>query len=78
MKLALRILLRFLRWLTVTVWFGIWFGALPIFLLTGVIHDPRDIFPTFIGGLGCWMMLIGWIWISIYYAIFDRMPDAFD
>lgn len=76
MKPALTIALRFLRWLAVTVWFGIFFLALPLFLLTGAIHDPRDIFPSFFGTLGCLMMIAGWLWISIYFAIHDHMPDS--
>ena len=78
MKLASRILLRFLRWLAVTVWFGIFFLALPVFLLAGAIHDPRDILPSFFGAFGCYMMIAGWLWITIHFAIYDRMPDAFD
>lgn len=78
MKLALRIALRFLRWLAVTVWFGIFFLAFPLLVLAGTIHDPRDIFPSFFGALGCYMMIAGWLWISIHFAIYDRMPDAFD
>jgi hypothetical protein len=67
------ILGRIARALLVTVWFGIWFLGPAVLLFMG-FDDPRDIFPNFMSAIGCGILAFGWLYISVYFAIFDQLP----
>jgi hypothetical protein len=69
----LRLLGRITRAVAVTVWFGIWFLG-PVVLLYMGLEDPRDIFPGLLSAVGGLVMVLGWLYISVYFAIFDQLP----
>jgi hypothetical protein len=70
----LRIIGRIARALAVTVWFGIWSLGPAVLLYLG-FDDPRDPFPYLFSAVGCLVLALGWLYISIYFAIFDELPE---
>ncbi|MBK5232191.1 MAG: hypothetical protein JJE13_04315 [Thermoleophilia bacterium] len=70
------IIWRILRWLAVTVWFGAWACGISYLLLSDTIIDPRDPFPEWMSNLGCGMLVLGWLGLSVYYAINDDFPES--
>jgi hypothetical protein len=70
----LRILGRIARALAVTIWFGIWFLGPAVLLYMG-FDDPRDPFPDLFSAIGCGMLAFGWLYISVYFAICDQLPE---
>lgn len=70
----LQILGRIARAVAVTVWFGIWFLGPSVLFFMGV-DDPRDIFPNLLSAVGCLVLALGWLYISVYFAIFDQLPE---
>jgi len=70
----LRIIGRIARAMAVTIWFGIWFLGPSVLLYMG-FNDPRDIFPHLLSAIGCLVLALGWLYISVYFAIFDEMPE---
>ncbi len=72
------IALRFLRWLAVTIWFGIWFLGPGYLVLNGLVSDPRNPFPDWISLGGCAMLALWWLYISIRFAVTDELPGVFD
>jgi hypothetical protein len=69
----LRIVLRIARALAVTIWFGIWFLGPAVLLYLGA-DDPRDIFSNLLSTIGCGILALGWLVISVHFAIFDELP----
>ncbi|MEX0620421.1 MAG: hypothetical protein WD181_02460 [Solirubrobacterales bacterium] len=69
--------MRFLRWLLVTVWFGIWALGPAYLFASGTIVDPRNIFGNFLSLVGCVMLVLGWLAVTIYFAVFDDLPSIF-
>jgi hypothetical protein len=74
-QVMMQIAARIARATLVTVWFGIWCLG-PVVLLYMGIDDPRDIFPNLLSVVGCVVLVLGWLYISIYFAIFDQLPDS--
>ena len=70
-------MMRFLRWLAVTVWFGIWALGPAYLIAFGVVDDPRDIFGNFLSLVGCALLVLGWLAVTIYFAIYDELPEIF-
>jgi hypothetical protein len=66
---------RIFRWLAVTVWFGIWLLGPGFVLVTFGQVDPRDPFPFAFSAVGCLVLAGGWLYISVYYGIFDDFPE---
>jgi hypothetical protein len=70
----LRIIGRITRALAVTVWFGIWFLGPAVLLFVG-FDDPRDPFPHLFSAIGCGVLALGWLYVSVYFALFDQLPE---
>lgn len=65
---------RTLRWLAVTVWFGIWALGPAYLIASGALIDPRNVFGNVLSLIGCGMLVLGWLFVTIYFAIFDDFP----
>jgi hypothetical protein len=37
--------------------------------------DPRDPFPDLFSAIGCGVLAFGWLYISVYFAICDQLPE---
>jgi hypothetical protein len=75
--LRMAIVWRVLRWLAVTVWFGIWALGPAYLIASGTLVDPRNVFGNALSLLGCAMLVLGWLAVTIYCAIFDTLPEIF-
>jgi hypothetical protein len=67
---------RLFRWLAVTVWFGFWALGLAYLVIVAGVDDPRNPFPDWMSLLGCAIPVLGWLYLSIYFALYDEMPDG--
>lgn len=70
----IRIGIRMLRLMAVTVWFGGWFFTPLALLVLTSFDDPRDPFPELFSLVGAIVLAGGALYIIVFFALFDELP----
>jgi len=73
-RTVLPLMLHLLLTLAVAVWFGIWFLGPVVLIMIGV-DDPRNIFGEPFTAVGCGVLVLGWFYFVITFALSGHLPD---